>query len=79
MGGTKQLYVGGTFDYAKLRGSIKAIVCCYSNGHLGLQASAIMGYMSNNIEPITQSFGHLLHIGMGCNRVPQQKHVIKGR
>ena len=26
--------VGGQFDYKSLKGKVKAIVCCFSNGHL---------------------------------------------
>ena len=46
--GTKQVDVGGIFKYAELRGSIKAVVCCFSNGHLDLQASEIMDTCQNN-------------------------------
>ena len=42
MTGSKELYMGGMFSYAALRGSIKAVVCCFSKGHLDLQASEIM-------------------------------------
>ena len=49
MKGSKVLYVGGMFSYAVLQGSIKAVVCCFSNGHLDLQASEIInGYIPDN-------------------------------
>ena len=31
---TRCWLVGGQFDYMSLKGKVRAIVCCYSNGHL---------------------------------------------
>lgn len=75
-------FIGGQFDYHYLKANkFKAIVCCFTNGYLGLQPSSIsMGCISNNAlrlyQSISKLLGHFVHYWMDCNQFVNKKYVF---